>query len=53
MLGFSARFAGGEIRVDGVEIEDARWFGRDSLPTLPGTSSVSRYLIDRWLDGTL
>jgi NAD+ diphosphatase len=50
MLGFSARHASGEIRADNVEIEDARWWNRDTLPTLPGAASVSRYLINRWLD---
>jgi NAD+ diphosphatase len=53
MLGFAARYASGDIKPDGVEIEDARWFGRDALPGLPGLGSVSRYLIGRWLDGNL
>jgi NAD+ diphosphatase len=53
MLGFSARYVSGTIRPDGVEIEDAQWFGRDALPKLPGPGSVSRYLIGRWLEGTL
>jgi NAD+ diphosphatase len=48
MLGFTARYTGGEIHPDGVEIEDARWFRRDALPKLPGPGSVSRYLINRW-----
>lgn len=48
MLGFRARYAAGTIKVDGVEIEDARWFSRDMLPELPGNGSVSRYLINRW-----
>jgi NAD+ diphosphatase len=53
MLGFKARYAGGEIRVDGEEIEDARWFSRDELPDIPGAGSVSRYLITRWQEGRL
>ena len=53
MLGFSARYASGEIIPDGIEIEDARWFGKDALPQLPGTGSVSRYIIGRWLEGAL
>jgi NAD+ diphosphatase len=53
MLGFTARYAGGEIKPDGIEIEDARWFSRDNLPPLPGNGSVSRYLIGLWLDGAL
>ncbi|MDR2797802.1 MAG: NAD(+) diphosphatase [Treponema sp.] len=51
MAGFSARYAGGTIQVDGVEIEDARWFDRDRVPDLPGLGSVSRYLINQWLMG--
>jgi NAD+ diphosphatase len=53
MLGFSARHASGEIRPDGGEIEDARWFSPGCLPSIPGFGSVSRYLINRWLEGTL
>jgi NAD+ diphosphatase len=53
MLGFSARYVSGAIRPDGVEIEDARWFGRNDLPKLPGKASVSRWLINRWIEGTL
>jgi NAD+ diphosphatase len=52
MLGFSARYTGGSIQVDGVEIEDAHWFDRDRLPDLPGLGSVSRYLINQWINGT-
>nr|AGS52298.1 NADH pyrophosphatase [uncultured bacterium contig00061] len=48
MAGFSARYASGDIRPDGVEIEDAQWFSRDNLPTLPGPGSLSRYLIEQW-----
>jgi NAD+ diphosphatase len=49
MAGFSARYASGTVRPDGIELEDAQWFSRDNLPTLPGHGSVSRYLIERWL----
>jgi NAD+ diphosphatase len=52
MAGFSARYASGTIRPDGVEIEDAQWFSRDKLPMLPGPGSVSRYLIEQWLTGS-
>jgi NAD+ diphosphatase len=53
MLGFAARCSGGEIKPDGVEIEDARWFTPDRLPKLPGHGSVSRFLINRWIEGRL
>jgi NAD+ diphosphatase len=53
MIGFSARCTDGTIRVDGKEIEDARWFSRDELPALSQHGSISRYLIERWIAGTL
>jgi NAD+ diphosphatase len=53
MLGFTARYAAGEIRPDGEEIVDARWFKAGNLPKIPGYGSVSRYLIDAWVNGKL
>jgi len=53
MLGFSARYKAGELRPDGTEIEDAQWFSRDALPALPGSASISRYLIELWREGKL
>lgn len=49
MVGFHASYAGGEITVDGAEISEANWFGRDDLPQLPGPISIARKLIDDWL----
>jgi len=46
MIAFTAEYAGGEIRPDGVEIEEARWFAPDQLPTIPEGISISRWLID-------
>lgn len=46
MLGFHAEYAGGEIVLQPEEIEDARWFGLDDLPTLPSNYSIARYLIE-------
>jgi NAD+ diphosphatase len=53
MIGFKTHYAGGLITPDGEEIEDARWFSRDELPDLPGFGSVSRYLINLWVEGRL
>ena len=50
MIGFTARYAGGEIRVDGEEIMDARWFTADELPKIPGKISIARQLIDWFVD---
>ncbi|MEM7091832.1 MAG: NAD(+) diphosphatase [Actinomycetota bacterium] len=49
MLGFFARFAGGEITPAPDEIADAQWFPRDDLPMIPPHGSIARALIDRWL----
>lgn len=46
MLGYIADYAGGDIVVDGVEIEHADWFTASDSPELPPEGSISRYLID-------
>jgi NAD+ diphosphatase len=51
MIGFTAEYAGGEIAVDGDEIEDAGWFSVENLPTLPSKVSIARLLIDRFVGG--
>ena len=49
MIGFTAEYDSGDIRPDGFEIEDAKWFSADNLPFLPGKISISRKLIDHFL----
>ena len=49
MLGFRARWTGGEINCDPTEIADAAWYTRDALPTIPPRISIARKLIDAWL----
>ncbi|MBI3937595.1 MAG: NAD(+) diphosphatase [Betaproteobacteria bacterium] len=46
MIAFTAGYAGGDVRPDGVEIEEARWFDPEHLPRLPPPISISRRLID-------
>ena len=46
MVGFVATYAGGEVRLDPEELEDARWFPCDALPGLPSRHSISRFIID-------
>lgn len=51
MIGFTAVYASGEIIVDGSEILDAQWFDADHFPPMiPGKRSISRALIDSFLD---
>src|SRR5713101_1925787 len=46
MLAFFADYDSGDIRIDGAEIEDARWFDIEDLPRLPARISIARRLID-------
>ena len=58
MLGFHARYAGGEARVGDGELQDVRWFERGELEAvvrgetdfhLPPPLAIARRLIDEWL----
>jgi len=49
MLAFTADWAGGVARPDGVEIEELRWCGPDELPSIPPPGSVARSLIDEFV----
>ncbi len=49
MIAFFAEYCSGEIRVDGTEIEDAKWFdvkNLENFPRLPARISIARSLID-------
>lgn len=50
MIGFTARYAGGELRIDPEELEDAGWFSPDNMPPLPAKLSIARRLIDLYLE---
>ena len=49
MIGFVADHAGGDIRIDNQEIEAAGWFTRDTLPSFPSKTSISKSLIEAWI----
>jgi NAD+ diphosphatase len=46
MVAFVAEWQSGEIRIDPLEIEAARWFKIGNLPLLPQPISIARRLID-------
>jgi len=50
MVGFTARYAGGEIAPEEAELDGAAWFTSDTLPDLPPATSLSRQLINAWLE---
>jgi NAD+ diphosphatase len=59
MLAYTAVTSDEHIRVDPIELSDARWFSRDEVRTAladgsiwaPPSVSIARRLIDAWLDG--
>lgn len=50
MVGFTADYDSGEIKVDGKEIVDAQWFSPDELPRTPSGMSIAGDLIQWYLD---
>lgn len=51
MLGFTARYAGGKLRYADGELSAGAFFTRDNVPELPTPPSLSRKIIDAWLQG--
>lgn len=47
MVGFTAEYADGEIKEDGIEIVDAGWYSIDELPNTPKGGSAAAKLI-KW-----
>jgi NAD+ diphosphatase len=53
MLGFTAEYDKGELKVDPHELEDAQWFSIHHLPTLPRPQSLSRIMINHFISTRL
>ena len=49
MIGFTAHYAGGTLRIQDDELSTAAFFHRDHLPEIPHKLSMARMLIDDWL----
>jgi NAD+ diphosphatase len=49
MIGFTAEYDAGEVTIDNNEIVSAGWYRRENLPDLPAPMSISRALIDGWI----
>ncbi|MFC2140876.1 NAD(+) diphosphatase [Acidobacteriota bacterium] len=50
MIGFTADYKSGELKIDGDEIIDANWFTPGDLPNIPGKLSIARELIDWFIE---
>lgn len=49
MVGFTAEYADGTVRLQHEELASGGWFDRENLPNLPEPLSIARWLIDDWL----
>lgn len=49
MIGFTADYAGGELRFADGELTEGGFFDREHLPPLPTPPSIARRLIDEWI----
>lgn len=50
MLGFSAEYDSGEIKVDGDEILKAKWFKKDEIVRYESDISISDWLVQSFID---
>ncbi|MBQ9285517.1 MAG: NAD(+) diphosphatase [Bacteroidaceae bacterium] len=50
MVGFTADYAGGELRLQKSELCEGGWFSRSNLPPIPDKASIARALIDDWIN---
>ena len=49
MVGFTARYVSGELKLQKSEISDGGWFKRGAMPEYPGPVSIAGQLIRDWL----
>lgn len=48
MVGFTAEYDGGELKIQRSELNKGGWYSRENLPAIPGKVSLARRLIDSW-----
>ena len=52
MLGFTAEYESGDIKVDGDEIVKAKWFKKDEIIRYASDISISDWLVQNFIDTT-
>lgn len=50
MIGFTADYAGGDIKLQNEELSAGAFYTKDHLPEIPKKLSLARKLIDDWLE---
>lgn len=53
MIGFTATYAGGSLKLQTEELSTGAFFSKDNLPEIPRKLSLARKLIDAWLAGKI
>lgn len=53
MTGFTAEYKSGTLKLADGELSAGGWFTRENHPPLPSLPSLSRQIIDRWLENNL
>lgn len=53
MVGFTAKYEGGELKFEDGEIRKGGFFPRSNPPEIPGPPSLSHKIIEEWLSGNL
>lgn len=53
MIGFTATYAGGSLKLQAEELSTGAFFSKDNLPEIPRKLSLARKLIDAWLAGKI
>ena len=53
MIGFTATYAGGSLKLQAEELSTGAFFTKDNLPEIPRKLSLARKLIDAWLAGKI
>ena len=48
MIGFTARYHSGSLKIAKDELIDAGWFREDNMPMLPPPQTIARRLIDNY-----
>ena len=51
MVGYTAEYASGTIKLQDEELSAGAFYTRDNLPEIPKKLSIARRLIDAWLEG--
>lgn len=50
MIGFTAEYASGEIKLQDEELSAGAFYTRENMPEIPRKMSIARQLIDEWLE---